>query len=77
MTTCIIAEPKFKAANEELDSLVLSIIKQHGPLRFRQIEAHVVLNWYELSTYSMQISVGRLEEKELIIQEKDFRYRSI
>lgn len=70
-----ITEVQFKISRSDLEALVGVIVQERGPLRFRQIEAYVVLAGYEISTYDVQHAVSRVEELGAIIQDNDFLYR--
>jgi hypothetical protein len=57
-----------------LAQIVLDIVNTYGPLRFRQVEAHVVLKGFEVSTYDVQRTIGRLVDEGELKQTEDFRY---
>jgi hypothetical protein len=58
----------------ELTQIVQNIVSAKGPLRFRQIEAHVVLEGIEVSTYEVQRAIALLVDQEVLKQTDDFRY---
>ena len=58
----------------DLAHIALGIVNTKGPLRFRQIEAHVVLEGVEVSTYEVQRAIGYLVDRGELKQTDDFRY---
>jgi hypothetical protein len=58
----------------ELAPIILGIVNTMGPLRFRQIEAHVVLKGVEVSTYEVQRAIAHLADRGELKQTDDFRY---
>ena len=63
---------------KDLSTEILAILeKERSPLRFREIEAHVVLRGVEVSTYDVQHAVSKLVEKGLVAQTEDFRYTKV
>jgi hypothetical protein len=63
-------------STEELSKVVLSVFDQEkGPLPFRKIEALVVLQDVDVSTYEVQRAVSRLVEKGMLTEDDNFRYK--
>ena len=60
---------------EELSQVVLKVVgKAMRPVRFREIEAFVVLEGVDVTTYEVQRAVSELRDKGDLTQEDDFRY---
>lgn len=60
--------------SEELLVAALGVIHKHGPLSFRKIEAHLVLAGWDVPTYDVQVAVGRLHDRSLIVRTDNFLY---
>jgi hypothetical protein len=60
--------------SQQIAARVLEVVRKNGPLSFRQIEAHLVLQDVEVSTFEVQRAVGMLVEQKKLIQSGDFRY---
>lgn len=53
---------------------ILEIIRDHGPLPFRKIEAHLVLKDFDVATYAVQCALGKFVDNKQLVLRDNFTY---
>lgn len=59
---------------DNLPEVLMQVLGEHGPLPFRQIEAHVVLRNFDVSGFDIKAALRQLVERGQLVQTEDFRY---
>jgi hypothetical protein len=69
---------RLRMSTENLSDLVLSVFNgKDEPLTLRRIEALVVLQNEDVSTYQVQRAVSRLVEQGVLMEDDSYRYRKV
>ena len=65
--------PIYNPSPTELDAVLLRVVRQaNRPLSFREMEALVVLQGYDVSTFAFSRSADRLKERGQLLHDDSF-----
>lgn len=68
-------KPQTLSARDLRRNAIRAVLAEHGPMKFRKVEAHLVLRDMEATTYEVSRALEEMVDAGEIMQGDDFQYR--